>query len=278
MAQRNTQTTRTSGVVDRVRKTKPVRTLQRRGYLTAEIIVMWVAYVAMMVCTVAFEWGMLGGVTSGMVSDQVFTWFTPAGYVFGIWTIIYIALAFWLVFYTKDAAVSSDGSSGFIAVLFVASCILNVLWLGVWHFARVGIAFVVIVALWAVLVGLYVLVRRTPTRMVDWVPISLYTAWLTVATIANLTQLITRALDGGIPILNDLSAILISAGVLVLGYVMYKTYGDWMFPLVILWAVVGVGAHVSEVSGFSAAIIFLLAVAGGILTFANQRTLRLIKR
>ena len=85
-----------------------------------------------------------------------------------------------------------------VTTLFIASCALNVLWLALWHFEMVGVSFVVIVAEWLVLAALYLNVRRTMKTAAGWVPVSIYTAWVTVATLANMAILVTRLLDGGV--------------------------------------------------------------------------------
>ena len=86
--------------------------------------------------------------------------------------------------------------------------------------------------------------------------------------------LITRALDGGIAFFNGLSVVALTAGVLALGYIMRKTYDDVAFPLVFLWALIGVGVHVSEVSLFTASIVFILTIVGAVLTFVPTGRLR----
>ncbi len=265
------------GVVQRARNTKTGRRLERGGYLTVETVTMWIVYALTLVGNAVIEGGQVGGNTSATVAYGVFTWFTPAGYVFAIWSVIYVALIVWLVAYTRNAATRPKAFTA-TSALFIASCVLNVLWLALWHFEAVGVSFIVILAEWAVLAALYLNVRKTARRGAEWMPISLYTAWVTVATIANMAILITRALDGGLPFFNGLSAIALSAGVLALGYLMKKSYDDWVFPVVFLWALVGVGVNVAPVSGFTAAVVLLLCAVGGILTFLPTGALRGLRR
>lgn len=265
--------TATPGVVQRARNTKTGRKLERGGYLTAEIVAMWIVYALTLLGNVIIEAGQVGGNTSATVAYGVFTWFTPAGYVFSIWTLIYIALIVWLVAYTREAPKRAEGFN-FISTLFIASCVLNVLWLALWHFELVALSFFVILAEWVVLAALYLRVRKTAPTASGWVPISIYTAWVTVATIANLAILITRALDGGVPFFNGLSVVLLTAGVLVLGFFMRRRFDDIVFPLVFLWALIGVGVHVSAVSGFIAAIVFVLCFVGAVITFVPLKKVR----
>lgn len=277
MANHAYHATAAPSVVQRVRSTKTGRKLERGGYLTVETVTLWVVYALMILGNAIVEGGQLGGVTSATIAYGVFTWFTPAGYVFSIWSLIYVSLIFWLVAYTKAAPARPRGF-GTTSILFIASSVLNVLWLTLWHLNAIAVSFIVILAEWAVLVALYMSVRRTATTRSGWVPISLYTAWVTVATLANMAILVTRALDGGVPFLNGLSVVALTAGVLALGYVMKRTYNDMVFPLVFLWSIIGVGVHVSEVSGFTASIVFILAIVGAVLTFVPLGKLRSLVR
>ncbi len=253
-------------VLQRARSTKTGRKLERGGYLTAETVTLWVVYALTLLGNAIIEGGQVGGTTSATVAYGVFTWFTPAGYVFAIWSLIYIVLIGWLVSYTREAP-SRPKRFSFTSVLFIASCVLNVLWLALWHFELVAVSFVVIVAEWIVLAALYLNVRRSAKTGWGWVPISIYAAWVTVATLANMAILVTRALDGGVPFFNGLSVVLLTAGVLTLGFFMKRTYRDVAVPLVFLWALVGVAVHVGEVSGFTEALVYLLCIVGAAATF-----------
>ena len=246
-------------VVQRARNTRTGRKLERGGYLTVETVTMWIVYALTLIGNAVIEGGRVGGTTSADIAYGVFTWFTPAGYVFAIWSLIYVAMVVWLVAYTRTAPVRADRFT-MTSILFIASCALNVLWLALWHFELVAVSFIVILAEWLVLA------------------VSIYTAWVTVATLANMAILVTRALDGGIPFFNGLFTILLTAGVLAFGYVMRKAYDDMAFQLVFLWALIGVGVNVSGASAFTAAVVFLLCVVGAILTFAPIGSMRKLVR
>ena len=242
-------------------------------FVTPETVTMWAAYVVTVLCNLLFEATRLGGTTSGEVANLMYVWFMPAGYVFSIWGLIYVALIAWLVSYTRESPLRAKRFTP-VSVLFIGSCVLNVLWLALWHFELVGISFIVILAEWAVLAALYLNVRRSAKSGWGWVPISIYTAWVTVAALANMAILVTRALDGGIAFFNGLSVLALTAGVLALGYVMRKMYDDVAFPLVFLWALIGVGIHVAEASWLVSSLVFILVIAGAVLTFVPLGKLR----
>lgn len=232
------------------------------GYVTVETVSIWVAYILMVACNAAFEVGRLGGVSSADVAYSVYTWFVPAGYVFSIWTLIYIGLAVWLIWYTRQAP--SRRSDGFTTVssLFIVSCALNVVWLALWHFQMMALSLVVIVALWFVLGAMYLKLRR-PSKgepsMFGWVPVSLYVSWITVATVSNFAIGVTWATDGGSLVANEASAVMLSALVLAVGVVLCWWFRDIVIPAVFVWAIIGVGVHVAVANIVIAGLVFVMA-------------------
>lgn len=90
-------------VVQRARNTRTGRKLERGGYLTVETVTMWIVYALTLIGNAVIEGGRVGGTTSADIAYGVFTWFTPAGYVFAIWSLIYVAMVVWLVAYTRTA-------------------------------------------------------------------------------------------------------------------------------------------------------------------------------
>ncbi|WP_172135845.1 TspO/MBR family protein [Adlercreutzia sp. ZJ473] len=283
-----------------------------RRYLTPSVAAMWVAYAVMVLCNGLFEALRLGGTTSSEMSNQVFAWFTPAGYVFAIWGAIYLALFAWLAYATwgtspatrarrtgragRGGAAGAQGVPGgrSATALFVASCVLNVAWLALFHFGQTAVALVVIAALWVDLAALYAAVRRDGASgragapagaglreramaALGWAPISLYAAWATVAVIANASHVATRMAGEGVPLVGELSTLVLAAGVLLLGYFMRSRYADGVMQAVFLWAIVGVGVHVLDASPLVAVMLFVLAAFGAVVTYVPADALRALR-
>lgn len=246
---------------------KTLRGTEAIKKISASLVVTWIAYLGMVVCNILFEVLRLGGVTSAEVSNQIFAWFTPAGYVFSIWGVIYLALGIWLVLITRDALRDNPFSKN-ISGLFILSCALNVSWLIAFHLQQFAGSLVIIIALWAVLALLYVGYYREGVSMLRMTPFSLYLGWITVATLANSAHVITRVV-GSIPVFDELSTILLALAVIALGYAMIRVANDKVFPLVLLWGVVGVGVHVMEASMLTALLVFIIAFIGGGITYAT---------
>ncbi len=222
----------------------------------------WVALIAMIVCNALFESMKLGGVTSAEVSNEVFAWFAPAGYVFAIWGVIYAALAVWMLTATwrsmkRQTVTMREG------VLFVLSCALNIGWLAAFHFKLIELSLVVIVALWFTMLLMYSSIKARREPLTTRIPFSLYFGWLTVAVCANVAHLAARW--SATPLIaNEVSTIAIVVGLLVAAFVVARTQNDLVFPLVVLWAAVGVGVHLMQVDFTVARVLFALSVVGAL--------------
>ncbi len=240
------------------------------------LIAAWVAYVAMVACNFAFESLRLGGVTTAEVSNQVFVWFAPAGYAFAIWGFIYLALGVWLVALT-NGELRYGRSAKTPCLLFVATCALNVAWLALFHFQHIALSLAIIIVYWGVVALLYANVQVPGKKLILRAPISLYLGWLSVASIINATNLMTRAF-GSIAIVDEVSTILLSLVVLSIGFAMAKLAKDYIYPAVLLWATVAVGVHLIDVNVYVAAAVFTMCALGALATYLPVERLKLRKK
>ena len=132
----------------------------------------------------------INGYNTGQLSALYPTGFTPAGWVFGIWSLIYIgliALSIWAI-RAKGAAAARMQR---IFPAFAVSCVANASWIFVWHYRQILASLLVMLVLLASLIVVYVQLRRTSPqslreRLCVDLPISLYLGWITTATIVNL--------------------------------------------------------------------------------------------
>ena len=137
----------------------------------------------------------LGGKTTGEISDQFDVYFVPAGYVFSIWGLIYLALIGYSIFQALPAQRDNPRlrRTGW---LYVLSCAANIAWIFLWHYEIFAWTLVAMVALLLALIVIYLRLgtgfSRVPAAE-TWlvrVPFSIYLGWITVATIANVTSLL----------------------------------------------------------------------------------------
>jgi len=134
----------------------------------------------------------LGGQTTGEVSAKYPSLFVPASYVFSIWGLIYLGLTAFVIYQALPAQRSSRTLAS-ITPLFVTNCVANALWLVAWHYDQLVLSALLMIAILITLVLIY---RRldigrasisSAERWLVHLPFSIYTGWITVATIANLS-------------------------------------------------------------------------------------------
>lgn len=185
----------------------------------------------------------LNGVTTGELSDIYANLFTPAGYVFSIWSVIYTLLAAFIFYQmtVKDDELHKD-----IGLLFVISSLFNSLWIFLWHYEYILISVLVMLGLLGSLILIYTRLKigltdvSSKKLIMVHTTFSVYLGWITVATIANITALLV---DFGFPAFDTRAIYLTSAMVLVaMVLTMINTCirGDVAYAAVILWAQGGI--------------------------------------
>ena len=207
------------------------------------------AYIFMVTMNFLANYLPLNDITTGAISDRYANPFTPAGFTFSIWGLIYLLLIGFTIYqalpqYRETSYVRAVG------LLFALTAVFNVLWLFVWHYLRMGLAMVIILLLLITLVIIYHKIYRLKDKegFFDWLfvrlPFSLYVAWLCVATIANFNFFLAHigwlGTEGFGAVLFTMLMILI--GTLIALYVFFERR-DFAFGLVFIWAFIGIGVE-----------------------------------
>jgi translocator protein len=205
----------------------------------------------------------LGGKQTGQVSAEYPTLFTPAGFTFSIWGIIYFLLAVYLF---RKWSLNRKGDQIPGGEWFVLSSILNISWLFAWHYGYLGISMLIMAGFLLVLIRWYSITfssyRQKPYLWL-WLPVSVYLAWICVATIANASIFLVS--QGGLPQPAIWTAIMlfIASG---MGVFMLLRYRDLAFVLVIFWAFFGIHQNRLGEEGVDALWVSrMVLVSGGIL-------------
>ena len=190
----------------------------------------------------------LNGRTTGEISDSFSLVFVPAGYVFSIWGLIYLAVVGFAVF----QALPTQQSNPRVAATgwwFALSCVANGLWIVFWHYGLYPLTLVAMLTLLASLIAIYIRINPSsagqravdaPTRWLVQAPFSLYLGWVSVATIANVSSLLVwLGWDGGG--LSPITWAVIMIGVsAVLSLAMSFRHRDAIFTGVVIWALIGI--------------------------------------
>ena len=259
-----------------------------RGWKLFEDILLWVAWVAMVGFNGYAEVYHFHGTTVGGLARKVDLWIMPAGYVFAIWGVIYIALAIWL--FRFCLAGPSRKRLGFLpftlsGLLFVATCCLNIAWLALWHMERNFWALVIILILTVLAWMLYALVRRdatkagTPTaaKALDWIPLSIYASWLSVATLVNAGYMVVAGHKVSNAV-QGFATIIVVGALLAVAYLMNRHGKDWVFGLVVIWACLGIGIRIFSFAAAMGVLVIALTAVGAFLVYFPWNKFRLVRR
>jgi hypothetical protein len=187
----------------------------------------------------------LNGRTTGSISDGFQVLFVPAGYVFSIWGLIYIGL---IAFGIYQALPSQRANPRLrrMGYLFALSCLANSAWIFLWHYGYFLLTLVVMVLLLASLIAMYLILgigRKEVSTAEKWlvnIPFSIYLGWITVATIANATDVLDYVRWNGWGLAPEVWFVIVMVAAVAITAAVALTRGDIAFLLVIIWAFVGI--------------------------------------
>jgi benzodiazapine receptor len=215
----------------------------------------------------------LNGQTTGEISDRFRVYFVPAGYVFSIWGLIYLALIA-LAVYQALPAQRENPHLRRIGYLFALSCVANSAWIFLWHYELFELTLVAMFGLLLSLIAIYLRLDigcaqvSTAEKWLVHVPFSIYLGWITVATIANVTSVLYYLNWDGWGIRPEIWAVImliVGAGI---ASAVSISRGDVAYVLVIVWAFVGIAVKqaatpmVAVTAGLMALIVALTLLVG----------------
>jgi len=214
----------------------------------------------------------LNNQTTGEISNRLPVLFTPAGYVFSIWSIIYLLLIFWVVGMWKNCKQNHAAYSK-RSNLFIISSILNMAWIYLWHYEYFLLTVVVMIGLLVTLINLYATYKVTDNLVTCRLPISIYLAWISVATISNISYVLTFYQWSGWGLSNPLWAvIMMTIGTALALHIRYHHF-DVTYVLVFIWAFIGIAVRngLEELLVSTAAIFLSAVMLSGILFIKKNK-------
>jgi len=182
------------------------------------------------------------------ISEKYSNLFTPAGYAFAIWGVIFIAI-FIFALYQIDRTLVRKRTFDFITQTggwFALANVANGLWIVAWLYdytlLSVVVMLVILFSLLKIVINTNMERWQAPAKtiMFGWWPISIYAGWISVATIANIASYLSKiGWDGGFlsPVAWTISLIVV---VTLLNIVLIFTRGMREFAVVGAWALVAI--------------------------------------
>tara|TARA_B100000029_G_C17421181_1_gene904367 strand:+ start:161 stop:952 length:792 start_codon:yes stop_codon:yes gene_type:complete len=188
----------------------------------------------------------IGGITTGEVSDLLDNLFTPSGFTFSIWGVIYLSLFTFLISLFKI----SDNLKPFIEkilFLFNINCLLNISWIFVWHYKLFPISLLIMLCLLYNLILISRIIKNHHKAFQSFYmykitsfSFSIYFGWITVATVANFTGLLVSFEWGGFGISQEIwTSLIILVATGIASFTFLKNKAIW-YLLPIIWAFYGI--------------------------------------
>jgi hypothetical protein len=208
----------------------------------------------------------------GEVSDGNPSLFTPAGFTFSIWGVIYFSLLCFTVYhlvmsYKQPTNHPSNQDLLKINGWFIFNNLTTAAWLIVWTNEMLGLSVLLIVMQLISLIivnvrlNIYDRSRELTSKAFTQFPLSIYFAWLSIATIANISSWLSDLnWTGGLSAVVW-TQIMIGAAVLITLAVIVTRHNGF-YGMVVIWALYGIWAGRSADTNVNGEPIMSVALAG----------------
>jgi hypothetical protein len=196
--------------------------------------------------------GIVNNNTMKDVSDRYQNHFTPAGYAFSIWGLIYLALLAFVIYGLAGTFKKKSTDTGFVTQIdwwFVISCMANCFWIFAWLYDYTGLSvlimIILLVALFRIVIVTNVKRERSTFKksLFVWLPFSLYSGWITVALIANIAAYLIKIKWNGFGITEVNWTIIMICAAVIINLFMTWSRRMWEYALVGVWALAAIAIN-----------------------------------
>jgi hypothetical protein len=189
----------------------------------------------------------INGLGTAAISNSFHVYFVPAGYVFSIWGIIYIGLIAYAVYQALPSQKDNLRlqATGWWVVI---GGLANSAWIFLWHYLQFVETLVAMLILLVTLIAVYLRLginHLKVSRGETWavrVPFSIYLGWITVATIANVSDVLEYLKWNRFGLSDATWMVIVLGAVVIISGLMNFLRRDIAYALVILWALAGIAA------------------------------------
>ncbi|WP_313791461.1 tryptophan-rich sensory protein [Lacinutrix neustonica] len=217
------------------------------------------------------------------------TLFTPAGYAFSIWGGIYVMLLGFIVYQGRSlfVKVRDDGFIIKIGWWFVVSCVANSLWVFSWIYGYTGgscfFIFLLLVSLLKIVWNNRMELWDAPISVIFflWWPFVIYSGWVTVASIANVSAYLIKIGWDGYGIAPEVWTVIMIGIATGINLIITWKRNMREFALVGAWALIAIGVANKSVedlivyTAFGSAVVLLISTS--IHGYINRNTNPFIK-
>lgn len=200
------------------------------------------------------------------------TLFTPIGFTFAIWGVIYIGLLLMAGYQLYKTFLNDEEELNFeTGPWFIIANLANAAWVVVWlyEYEILSILFMLIILFSLIKLILINNMEKwdAPFNTIAffWWPICLYSGWITVATIANISAVLVKNNWGMWGLSESSWALIMIAVAALINIIMVYARNMREFALVGVWAFVGIYYKNIDLEPNIA----YIAIAAGLLVFLN---------
>jgi len=192
----------------------------------------------------------VNGLSIGDISNRFFSevQIIPANYAFAIWGLIYLGLISFGIYQVLPAQRDNPHLRQIGYFLVVAS-LAQIVWIFLFEYQRFVLSLVAMLVILLPLIAIYWRLRigeQRVSRQEKWlvhIPLSIYLAWISVATIVNVAIAFYSLGWRGEPLSPEIwTVIMILVGGGIAATIARKRV-DIAFPLVIIWAFIAIAVR-----------------------------------
>lgn len=217
--------------------------------------------------------GIFNGETMSSISAKFDNLFTPAGYAFSIWGLIYLGLLGFVIYYgpfTKNSG-AREKTVANVGWWFVISCIANSLWIVTWLYEYTLLTIPIMVVLFISLLKIIqnnrkiIDFRDVKTAVFLRWPFYIYSGWISVALIANTSAYLKKIEWTGFGISETSWALILCIIAAIIHLYMIWKMKMSAFALVAVWALTSIAVANQN----SNQTIYISAIVTAIFIFVN---------
>lgn len=228
------------------------------------LVLIVMAYLATLYVNYLAGTGVLNDVSSADVSEFYPTMFTPAGFTFSIWGIIYLFNLCFILIQVYKLAKHPQSFNKRLNIAYMLVCAFNVLWLYCWHYQLILLSVIIMIGILLALIFAVVSTSRSKPKStvnyLEFINFSLYLGWISVATIANISAYLYQlGLTPSNPANITLLVMFVAVSLAIWQNYRLKNY--W-YGLVIIWAFYGIYAARSTDFSDGANTVMIAALIG----------------